>query len=145
MKWSTLLSKVVFAGQPPPPPPPAPASPLSQHSDHADAATPRLSSASTSGGSGPADEAAGPFDGYSPSSAATRWVPRRPNRIYRRPPPCPAHAILPAFVFPAGQWRSDLDSGSFRSEGDACFPPVISPRVSLSSSGDLVGRCGIGH
>ncbi|XP_047092540.1 protein SPIRRIG [Lolium rigidum] len=69
MKWSTLLSKVVFAGQPPPPPPPAPASPLSQHSDHADAATPRLSSASTSGGSGPADE---PFDGYSPSSAATR-------------------------------------------------------------------------
>uniref|UniRef100_A0ACD6A7M7 Uncharacterized protein n=1 Tax=Avena sativa TaxID=4498 RepID=A0ACD6A7M7_AVESA len=75
MKWSTLLSKVVFSAQPPPPPSPAPSSPLSQQGDQAEpgSATSRLSSASTSG-SGPGDEGgyAAAFEGYSPTSAASR-------------------------------------------------------------------------
>ncbi|CAM0876176.1 unnamed protein product [Alopecurus aequalis] len=71
MKWSTLLSKVVFAAQPPPPPPTPPASPHHQQGDH-DSATPRLSSASTSAGSGPGDEGAAFDGGYSPSSAGSR-------------------------------------------------------------------------
>jgi hypothetical protein len=78
MKWSTLLSKVVFAAgqqqqeQPPVPPPPPPVSPLHQQAD-ADLAAPRLSSASTGGDGGGVDAAAG----SSPSAAASlsRWVP----------------------------------------------------------------------
>jgi hypothetical protein len=55
MKWSTLLSKVVFAAgqqqeqQPPPPPPPPPGSPFHRQQAVQDLATPRLSSASTGG------------------------------------------------------------------------------------------------
>ena len=79
MKWSTLLSKVVFAAgqqqeqQPPPPPPPPPGSPLHRQQADQDLATPRLSSASTGGDEGGFDAAAG----SSPSAAASpaRWVP----------------------------------------------------------------------
>lgn len=68
MKWSTLLSKVVFAGpQQPPPPPPPPASPHhSQQGDQADPATPRLSSASASASD---DGRASAASGNSPSAA----------------------------------------------------------------------------
>ncbi|VAI36566.1 unnamed protein product [Triticum turgidum subsp. durum] len=68
MKWSTLLSKVVFAAPPPqqqpPPPPPPPASPL--HDQDADPATPRLSSASASASD---DGRASAASGNSPSAA----------------------------------------------------------------------------
>jgi len=73
MKWSTLLSKVVFAAgqqqeqQPPPPPPPPPGSPLHRQQADQDLATPRLSSASTGGDEGGFDAAAG----SSPSAAAS--------------------------------------------------------------------------
>ncbi|CAN6303589.1 unnamed protein product [Urochloa humidicola] len=72
MKWSTLLSKVVFAAgqqqeqQPPPPPPPPSGSPLHRQQADQDLATPRLSSASTGGDEGGFDAAAG----SSPSAAA---------------------------------------------------------------------------
>lgn len=71
MKWSTLLSKVVFAGgqqqQPPPPPSPPPESPFHGQQVVQDLATPRLSSASTGGDEGGFDAAAG----SSPSAAAS--------------------------------------------------------------------------
>ncbi|WVZ60522.1 hypothetical protein U9M48_010532 [Paspalum notatum var. saurae] len=72
MKWSTLLSKVVFAAghheqQPPPPPPPPPGSPLNRQQVDQGLATPRLSSASTGGDEGGFDAAAG----SSPSAAAS--------------------------------------------------------------------------
>ncbi|CAD6214485.1 unnamed protein product [Miscanthus lutarioriparius] len=73
MKWSTLLSKVVFAAgqqqeqQPPPPPPPPPGSPFHRQQAVQDLATPRLSSASTGGDEGGFDAAAG----SSPSAAAS--------------------------------------------------------------------------
>lgn len=72
MKWSTLLSKVVFAAgqqqeQQPPPPPPPPGSPLRRQQADQDLATPRLSSASTGGDEGGFDAAAG----SSPSAAAS--------------------------------------------------------------------------
>lgn len=79
MKWSTLLSKVVFAAgqqqeQQPPPPTPLPlGSPLRRQQADQDLATPRLSSASTGGDEGGFDAAAG----SSPSAAASpaRCVP----------------------------------------------------------------------
>nr|CAB3493271.1 unnamed protein product [Digitaria exilis] len=73
MKWSTLLSKVVFAAgqqqerQQPPPPPPPPGSPLHRQQADQDLATPRLSSASAGGDEGGFDAAAG----SSPSAAAS--------------------------------------------------------------------------
>ncbi|KAK3149380.1 hypothetical protein QOZ80_3AG0216630 [Eleusine coracana subsp. coracana] len=74
MKWSTLLSRVVFAAgqqqeQPPAPPPPPPGSPLHRLGQQADSdlATPRLSSASAGGDEGGFDAAAG----SSPSAAAS--------------------------------------------------------------------------
>jgi hypothetical protein len=80
MKWSTLLSKVIFAAgqqqqEQPPPPPPPPGPPLHQQAD-ADLVTPRLSSASAGGDEGGIDAAVG----SSPSAAASlaRWVPPLP-------------------------------------------------------------------
>ncbi|XP_062212379.1 protein SPIRRIG-like [Phragmites australis] len=72
MKWSTLLSKVVFAAgqqheQQQPAPPPPPGSPLRHQQGDPDLATPRLSSASTGGDEGGFDAAAG----SSPSAAAS--------------------------------------------------------------------------
>jgi hypothetical protein len=72
MKWSTLLSKVVFAaGQQQQQEEQPPGSPLHHQAD-ADLATPRLSSASAGGDEGGVDAAAG----SSPSAAASlaRWV-----------------------------------------------------------------------
>jgi hypothetical protein len=144
MKWSTLLSKVVFAGQPqPPPPPPPPASPLSQQGDHSDSATPRLSSASTSG-SGPGDDggssaaASDAAAGYSPSSAASRWVPRRLRNFAALNESVDAYARSCRGRLPTEQWPIGFGfSGSARSIGGCLFPPFV------SLSGDLVGRCGI--
>ncbi|KAG8044324.1 hypothetical protein GUJ93_ZPchr0139g33504 [Zizania palustris] len=84
MKWSTLLSKVVFAGQqeqpPPPPPPPPAASPFHRHGDHQadpDQATPRLSSASTSGSADEGGVGGGGIAAASGNSSSTTASPAR--------------------------------------------------------------------
>lgn len=127
MKWSTLLSKVVFAAgqhqeQPPAPPPPPPGSPLHRPGQQADLdlSTPRVSSASAGGDDGGFDAAAG----SSPSAAASlsRWAPS-PSQV-KRPfngPVLPEsnpvmHSQLGcdpvARSLRVEQWRSDLDSGN---------------------------------
>lgn len=152
MKWSTLLSKVVFAAgqqqerQQPPQPPPPPGSPLHRQQADQDLATPRLSSASAGGDEGGFDAAAG----SSPSAAASpaRWVPiaesnaqpvsRYVNRIGR----CIASSDAIPLLSPSGFRNGDRIwiRGTFHLR---CLLFPFHLRVFGSLFGYLVGRCWI--